>query len=156
MVSSKNGPSSGSGLSKRARTWSAPATSRPSSVSSRPPARTAGSGNWSEPSIDHLPNADLIVLNDVSNPAKPKELAKWKTAGKGVHRYSFDGRYAYISPEMDGYVGNIAMILDLKDPARPEEVGRWWMPGTCATDNVAPPPRRLETSMEPPCWVTIL
>ena len=30
---------------------------------------------------------------------------------------------------MDGYVGNIVMILDLKDPARPEEVGRWWMPG---------------------------
>ena len=48
---------------------------------------------------------------------------------RGVHRFDFDGRYAYISPTMDGYVGNIMMILDLKDPARPEEVGRWWMPG---------------------------
>ena len=35
----------------------------------------------------------------------------------------------YISPTLDGYVGNIVMILDLKDPGRPEEVGRWWMPG---------------------------
>jgi len=31
--------------------------------------------------------------------------------------------------EMDGYVGNIMLILDLADPARPQEVGRWWMPG---------------------------
>jgi hypothetical protein len=30
---------------------------------------------------------------------------------------------------MDGFVGNIVMILDLADPARPREVGRWWMPG---------------------------
>jgi hypothetical protein len=30
---------------------------------------------------------------------------------------------------MDGWVGNIVMILDLADPARPTEVGRWWMPG---------------------------
>ena len=30
-----------------------------------------------------------------------------------MHRYDFDGRYAYISPTAEGYVGNIAMILDL-------------------------------------------
>ena len=51
------------------------------------------------------------------------------TAGKGVHRYDFDGRYAYISPTVEGYIGNIAMILDLADPAKPKEVGRWWIPG---------------------------
>src|SRR5574338_533822 len=39
-----------------------------------------------------------LGIYDVSNPSKPKPLCKWKTAGKGVHRYSFDGRYAYISP----------------------------------------------------------
>ncbi|HYY23887.1 MAG TPA: hypothetical protein VE689_00265, partial [Candidatus Udaeobacter sp.] len=37
--------------------------------------------------------------------------------------------YAYISPTLEGYVGNIAMILDLKNPEKPEEVCRWWMPG---------------------------
>src|SRR2546427_5311590 len=36
MVSSKKGPSSGSGLSKRASVWSPPAVSRPSSATSRP------------------------------------------------------------------------------------------------------------------------
>jgi hypothetical protein len=70
-----------------------------------------------------------LGIYDVSNPARPREIAKWRTAGKGVHRYDFDGRYAYISPTAEGFVGNIMMILDLQDPARPEEVGRWWIPG---------------------------
>ena len=70
-----------------------------------------------------------LGIYDVSNPAKPREIAKWRTEGKGVHRYDFDGRYAYISPTAEGYVGNIMMILDLKDPTRPQEVGRWWIPG---------------------------
>jgi hypothetical protein len=69
---------------------------------------------------------------DVSNPREPRPITKWRTHGKGVHRYDFDGRYAYISPTADGYVGNIMMILDLADPARPVEVGRWWIPGQWA------------------------
>jgi hypothetical protein len=70
-----------------------------------------------------------LGIYDVSNPSRPREVAKWRTGGRGVHRYDFDGRYAYISPTADGYVGNIVMILDLADPARPQEVGRWWIPG---------------------------
>jgi hypothetical protein len=70
-----------------------------------------------------------LGIYDVSDPSRPTLVTKWATAGKGVHRYSFDGRYAYISPTAEGYVGNIVMILDLADPARPAEVGRWWIPG---------------------------
>jgi hypothetical protein len=70
-----------------------------------------------------------LGIYDVSDPAEPKLITKWRTHGKGVHRYDFDGRYAYISPTAEGYVGNIMMILDLSDPARPQEVGRWWIPG---------------------------
>ena len=70
-----------------------------------------------------------IAIYDVSRPSAPKLISKWLTAGRGVHRYDFDGRYAYISPTAEGYVGNIMMILDLADPARPVEVGRWWIPG---------------------------
>lgn len=73
-------------------------------------------------------DAGLLIF-DVSTPGKPRQVAFWKSGGAGVHRFTFDGRYAYISPEMDGYVGNIMLILDLADPARPQEVGRWWMPG---------------------------
>src|SRR6267143_3989132 len=70
-----------------------------------------------------------LGIYDVSNPSRPREITLWRSGGTGVHRFTFDGRYAYISPEMEGYVGNIMMILDLQDPSRPQEVGRWWMPG---------------------------
>ena len=70
-----------------------------------------------------------LGIYDVSKPDRPREITLWRSGGMGVHRFTFDGRYAYISPEMDGYVGNIVLILDLADPARPQEVGRWWMPG---------------------------
>jgi hypothetical protein len=73
-----------------------------------------------------------LGIYDVSKPDNPRLIAKWRTAGRGVHRYSFDGRYAYISPTAEGYVGNIVMILDLADPARPVEAGRWWIPGQWA------------------------
>ena len=74
------------------------------------------------------PQGGLKVF-DISDKTKPREIAFFKAAAKGVHRFTFDGRYAYFSPVMEGYLGNITMILDLKDPSRPEEVGRWWMPG---------------------------
>jgi hypothetical protein len=71
-----------------------------------------------------------IGIYDISTPAKPEFITKWSTnAGVGVHRYDFDGRYVYMSPTQDGYVGNIMMIMDLEDPKKPTEVGRWWMPG---------------------------
>ena len=73
-----------------------------------------------------------LALYDTTRPASPRLISKWTTAGKGVHRYDFDGRYAYISPTADGYVGNIVMILDLADPTSPTEVGRWWIPGQWA------------------------
>ena len=68
-------------------------------------------------------------LYDVSNRSKPRLIAHHRTFSRGVHRFDMDQRYAYISTEMEGYVGNILVIYDLRDPARPEEVSRWWMPG---------------------------
>ena len=56
---------------------------------------------------------------DVSDPAKPREITRWQTAGTGMHRYDFDGRYLYGSPTFEGYQGNIVGIFDLEDPARP-------------------------------------
>jgi len=70
-----------------------------------------------------------LGIYDVSKPAEPTLITEWETDGMGVHRFDFDGRYAYISPTVTGYLGNIVMILDLADPARPVEAGRWWMPG---------------------------
>src|SRR6266849_704862 len=68
-------------------------------------------------------------IYDVSDRTKPKLLAFQKTGGIGVHRFDMDEKYAYISTEMEGYVGNILVIYDLHDPQKPQEVSRWWMPG---------------------------
>jgi hypothetical protein len=68
-------------------------------------------------------------IYDVSNPAQPKLIVHQKTGGIGVHRFDMDGRYAYISTEMAGYIGNILVIYDIGDPPHPTEVSRWWIPG---------------------------
>ncbi len=87
-----------------------------------------------------------LAIYDVEKPTAPRQIGKWTTAGRGIHRYDFDGRYAYISPTVEGYVGNIVMILDLEDPGNPVEVGRWWIPGQWEAggeaypwDNYVPP-----------------
>ena len=69
-----------------------------------------------------------IVVYDVSNPAQPRERSRWETDGAGVHRFDFDGAFVYCSPTVDGYRGNIVMILDIRS-ATPVEVSRWWKPG---------------------------
>src|SRR3989441_4765453 len=80
-----------------------------------------------QPSSPNPPRG--LGIYDVTRGSRPREITLWRSGGTRVHRFTLDGRYAYISPEMDGYVGNIMMILDLQDPSRPQEVGRWWMPG---------------------------
>ncbi len=66
---------------------------------------------------------------DISDKANPKLIAHHKTHGFGVHRFDVDADYAYMSTEVEGYIGNILVIYDLAEPARPREVSRWWMPG---------------------------
>ena len=66
---------------------------------------------------------------DVADPARPKLIAYQKTGGIGVHRFAMDARYAYISTEIEGFIGNILVIYDIADPRTPREVSRWWMPG---------------------------
>jgi hypothetical protein len=66
---------------------------------------------------------------DISDRSRPRLVSIQQTGGVGVHRFDADRQFAYISTEMDGYVGNILVTYDLGNPSRPEEVSRWWMPG---------------------------
>ncbi|MDX6805529.1 RNA polymerase subunit sigma-70 [Terrihabitans rhizophilus] len=66
---------------------------------------------------------------NIADPANPRLLSTVRTGGIGVHRFDMDRDFAYISTEMEGYVGNILVTYDLADPAAPREVSRWWMPG---------------------------
>ena len=74
-------------------------------------------------------NEGGFKIFDISNREKPKLITHHKTYCRGVHRFDMDAKYAYISTEMEGYLGNILVIYDLRDPARPAEVSRWWLPG---------------------------
>src|SRR3954466_10567563 len=76
----------------------------------------------------HYRNGGFKVY-DVADPTRPRLIAEQKTGGIGVHRFAMDARYAYISTEMEGFIGNILVIYDMADPRRPTEVSRWWMPG---------------------------
>ena len=66
---------------------------------------------------------------DISDKSSPKLLSYVKTHGFGVHRFDMDARYAYISTEVEGYIGNILVTYDIADPSNPVEVSRWHMPG---------------------------
>jgi hypothetical protein len=68
-------------------------------------------------------------IYDVSDKADPKLITFVRTHARGVHRFDMDESYAYISTEMDGFVGNILSIYDIRNPSRPLDVSRWWMPG---------------------------
>ena len=68
-------------------------------------------------------------LYDIADKANPRLIHHQLTGGIGVHRFDMDERYAYISTEMEGYVGNILVVYDIADPARPQEISRWHMPG---------------------------
>ena len=71
-----------------------------------------------------------IKVYDTSDKTRPRQIGHYKSLGS--HRFDSDGRYAYISSEENGFVGDIVVILDLADPTRPEPIARWWMKGQWA------------------------
>ena len=101
-------------------------------------------------------------IYDVSDRSKPKLIKFQKTWGVGVHRFDMDANYAYISTEVEGFLGNILVIYDIRNPAKPEEVSRWWMPGQHIADGEKPtwPGRqhrlhhamRVDDRMYAGCW----
>src|SRR3546814_1406710 len=50
---------------------------------------------------------------DISDKSKPRLLCHQRTFGFGTHRFDMDADYAYISTEMEGYLGNILVTYDL-------------------------------------------
>lgn len=82
-----------------------------------------------ERDIDRPYSEGGIRIFSIEDPSKPEELGFFGVTGIGIHRFDFDGTYAYLSSSMDGYLHNIVLIVDCSDPRNPREVSRWWMPG---------------------------
>ncbi|HEY5306282.1 MAG TPA: RNA polymerase subunit sigma-70 [Pseudolabrys sp.] len=66
---------------------------------------------------------------DIFDRTKPRLIHHQLTGGSGVHRFDMDERYAYISTEMDGFLGAMLVTYDMRDPEHPQEVSRWWLTG---------------------------
>jgi hypothetical protein len=93
------------------------------------------------------------LVYDVSDPAKPVQLAYFNTSGgesRGAHYVWFvDGQYAYLSSGAADFIPAVPprgddqflMIVDLRNPRSPKEVGRWWIPGMRKGEPGAPLPR---------------
>lgn len=79
------------------------------------------------------PNAPFengLFLWDLADPVRPRRVSHYRTGGIGTHRNLYPGgRYAHLAAGMEGYRGNIYVILDISDRAKPREAGRWWFPG---------------------------
>jgi hypothetical protein len=88
--------------------------------------------------------ADIAVLEDaqergydsggfrvwnIKDKTRPRLLSYVRTHGFGVHRFDMDKNHAYISTEMEGYIGNILVTYDISDPSAPVEISRWHLPG---------------------------
>jgi hypothetical protein len=86
-------------------------------------------------------------IYDIKNPANPKLITFVKTHARGVHRFDVDETYAYISTEMEGFVGNILVIYDIQNPSKPKEVSRWWMPGQHVGGGEVPHPKGRDHSL---------
>jgi len=101
-------------------------------------------------------------IYDVKDKSNPKLITFQKTHGKGVHRFDIDDNYAYISTEMDGYIGNILVIYDIRNPSKPTEVGRWAMENQHVAGGETPHPKgtqhrlhhamRCGNQMFAACW----
>jgi hypothetical protein len=86
-------------------------------------------------------------IYDIKDKTNPKLITFVKTHARGVHRFDMDGNYAYISTEMDGFVGNILVIYDIRNLSKPVEVSRWWMPGQNIAAGEAAHPRGRDHSL---------
>jgi hypothetical protein len=68
-----------------------------------------------------------LKIFDISDRSRPRPIGLYPS--RGVHRFDSDDRYAYISSQEEGFLGDIVVIVDLADPSHPRRVSRWWMPG---------------------------
>lgn len=103
-------------------------------------------------------------IYDITDRTHPKLVSFMKTHGKGVHRFDCDENYAYISTEMEGFVGNILVIYDIRNPSKPVEVSRWWLAGQNVAGGDTPHPKHAEhrlhhamrcgTEMYAGCWMS--
>ncbi len=87
--------------------------------------RSQGGGD-TDPS---KPWDDGFIIWSLADPVHPQKLGQYHTGGLGTHRNGYyGGKYVHLAAGVNGYSGNIYVIVDISDPAHPVEVSRWALP----------------------------
>ncbi|HLY23628.1 MAG TPA: hypothetical protein VKT83_14280 [bacterium] len=94
---------------------------------------------YPEGDLSRTPDVGLKIF-DIADRRRPREIAFFRTAGRGVHRFDLQGTHAFLSTEWPGFRSNILLILDVADPARPAVAGRWSFAGQEASASPEPLP----------------
>lgn len=70
-----------------------------------------------------------FILWSLADPVHPQKIGQYDTGGLGTHRNGYyGGKYVHLAAGVNGYSGNIYVIVDISDPAHPVEVSRWALP----------------------------
>ncbi len=85
------------------------------------------------------PDVGLKVF-DVIDRRRPREIAFFRTTGRGVHRFDLRGTHAFLSTEWPGFRSNILLIVDFANPVHPAVAGHWSFPGQEASASCEPLP----------------
>ena len=82
---------------------------------------------WGE--VDGKPFSEGLLIWDLSDPVKPRQLGHYRTQSTGTHRNFYDGGpLVHAAGGAPGFDGKIYQIVDISDPGKPREVSRFWLP----------------------------
>jgi hypothetical protein len=67
-----------------------------------------------------------VLIWDVSDPGKPRQLGHYQTGSSGTHRNFYDGgTLMHVAGGAPGYDGKIYHIVDISNPNKPKQVGQF-------------------------------
>jgi hypothetical protein len=79
-----------------------------------------------------------LKIFDIADRSRPREIAFFRTRGRGAHRFDLQGTHVFLSTEWHGFQRNIMLIVDVANPADPRVVGQWALPGQRAGEDPVP------------------
>lgn len=73
--------------------------------------------------IEGKDHAEGVLIWEVSEPAKPRQLGHYRTASTGTHRNFYDGgSLIHVAGGTPDFDGKIYHIVDISDPTKPKQV----------------------------------
>jgi hypothetical protein len=77
---------------------------------------------------DGKPYSEGLLIFDVSDPKKGRQLGHYRTDSTGTHRNFYDGgSLVHAAGGAPGFDGKIYQIVDISDPAKPKQISSFWL-----------------------------